>query len=78
VLVFNPGGGYDHVGDFTTAAGGDVIDLRGWASIHSMADVTPHLTPSGANAALDLGSTDGITLANVQSSSLNSTHFLFA
>lgn len=78
VFVFNPGGGYDYVGDFTTAAGGDVIDLRGWTSIHGMADVTPHLTQSGADAALNLASTDGITLANVQISSLNSMHFLFA
>ncbi|SMH45944.1 cellulase family glycosylhydrolase [Azospirillum agricola] len=78
VFVFNPGGGYDYIGDFATAAGGDVIDLRGWTSIHGMADLTPHLTQSGSNLAIELGSTDGITLANVQMSSLNKTHFLFA
>ncbi|MBP2230456.1 Ca2+-binding RTX toxin-like protein [Azospirillum agricola] len=78
VFVFNPGGGYDYIGDFATAAGGDVIDLRGWTSIHGMADLAPHLTQSGSNLAIELGSTDGITLANVQMSSLNKTHFLFA
>lgn len=78
-FVFNPGDGYDYIADFTLGpAGADVIDLRGWTSIHGMSDLTPHLTQNGTDATISLGGNSGITLANVHASSLNGNHFLFA
>ncbi len=77
-VVFRPGDGYDYVGDFTAGAGGDVIDLRMWTAIHSLADLQPYQDANGGNAAIDFQNGDGLTLAGVAVSSLTASNFLFA
>ncbi|MBP2298889.1 cellulase family glycosylhydrolase [Azospirillum picis] len=78
VFEFQPGDQYDYIQDFVPGFGGDVIDLRAWNDIHSLADLQPYMTASDQNTIISLGNGDGITLANLPPSSLTSSNFMFA
>ncbi|WP_431859817.1 hypothetical protein [Azospirillum sp.] len=74
-FVFNPGCGWDCVGDFRTAEG-DRLDLRGWSAIRSLADLT--VQADGNDTILLFGPTDGVRLMGVSPGSLTAASFLFA
>lgn len=75
---FQPGDQYDYIQDFVPGFGGDVIDLRAWTDIHSLADLQPYMTANDQNTNISLRSGDGITLANLSPSSLTASNFMFA
>lgn len=75
LFVFATGSGADEVVDFTRGA--DRIDLTGYG-ISSLAQVQAMLSQSGANAVIDLGSGNSITLDNIVGSQLAASDFVFA
>jgi glucose/arabinose dehydrogenase len=77
-FVFAPGTGADVITDFVAGAGsGDRIDLTAFGNI-KLSDVLAHTTQIGADARIDLGGGDTVTLQHVQMSALNSDDFVFA
>ena len=77
-FTFALGDGADTIMDFVAGAGtDDVIDLSGFANIHTLNDVLAVATQSGANTFIDFGGGDTITLQNVLKANLAAADFLF-
>ncbi len=75
-FVFGQNYGQDTVTDFTTAGGGhDIIDLNAFTSIGSMVGL--NITQVGANAVVDFGGGNKLTLNNVSVGNLTNDHFVF-
>ncbi len=75
-FVFAKGDGADTIVDFTAGANtDDKIDLTAFANL-SLSDVLTHTTQAGANAVIDFGNGDSITLQNVNKNSLNIEDFI--
>ncbi|MCS3765091.1 VCBS domain-containing protein [Bradyrhizobium centrosematis] len=75
IFVYATGGGFDFVQDFVH--GQDKIDLTGVYGIFSLADLQSHAVQSGPNTVITFSSGDGLTLQNVNLSSLTASDFLF-
>ncbi len=77
-FIFSDGDGVDLVGDFDENSNAEKIDLSGVSSITKFRDLkNNHLTQDGADAVIDAGSGDEITLANVMIDDLNKGDFIF-
>jgi serralysin len=74
VFIFKPGYGRDTIVDFTTSAG-DKIDLSGFSSVGSIADVLSHASQVATDTIIDLGAGDTVTLRSVAKSSLVTANF---
>jgi glucose/arabinose dehydrogenase len=75
-FVFAPGGGADIFGDFIAGAkSDDKIDLTAFASL-KLTDVLNRTTQLGADAVIDFGNGDSITLRGVNKANLNSDDFV--
>ena len=72
-IVYRSGDGTDTITDFTVADG-DVIDLRGVAGVHALADLD--ITQQGADTVITLGS--GLVLQDVVKDTLTAAQFLFS
>jgi Ca2+-binding RTX toxin-like protein len=78
LFVFRDGGGHDQVLDFTPGAGtDDRIDLSAIGTYHNLGDVLAHTTMAGANAVIDLGGGNSLTLSGVNMALLHASDFLF-
>jgi glucose/arabinose dehydrogenase len=78
-FVVAPGTGADLITDFAAGAGSDdSIDLTAFAGIHELSDVLARTTQLGADALIDLGGGDTVTLQRVQKSGLHADDFVFA
>jgi hypothetical protein len=76
LFVFSQPIGHDTVYSFDTAA--DQIDLIGYASFTSFADVQAHITEDAAgNAVITLGTGQSITLQGVHEAALTDANFEF-
>ncbi|WP_298241353.1 VCBS domain-containing protein [uncultured Bradyrhizobium sp.] len=74
-FVYATGGGFDFIQDFVH--GQDKIDLTGIYGIYSLADLQSHAVQSGPNTVITFSATEGLTLQNVNLSSLTASDFLF-
>ncbi|TQF32037.1 VCBS domain-containing protein [Bradyrhizobium sp. UNPA324] len=74
-FVYATGGGFDFIQDFVH--GQDQIDLTGVYGIFSLADLQSHTVQNGSNTVITFDSGDGLTLQNVNLSSLTASDFLF-
>jgi Ca2+-binding RTX toxin-like protein len=78
LFVFNDGDGDDSIEDFTVGAGSeDMIDLGGVSALNNFAAVQAATTQVGADAVIDTGAGDSITLLNVNAFNLSQDDFLF-
>ena len=75
VFIYAVGYGADTVEDFATAAS-DTIDLRAFATIHTLADVLARATQVGNDTVIDFGGGDTLTLKSVQKGDLTDSSFL--
>jgi Ca2+-binding RTX toxin-like protein len=78
-FVFGDGYGKDKITDFAAAGKAhDIIDLGGSDVVDSFADLkADHMFQKGANAVIDLGDGDVLTLMNVRLKALTADHFDF-
>ena len=76
-FVTAPGGLADTYIDFAAGAGGDIIELRGFAGVTDLQAVLDRTAQSGTDSVIDLGGGDTLTLANVLRSSLTTANFVF-
>lgn len=74
-FVYASGGGFDFIQDFVH--GQDKIDLTGVYGIYSLSDLQSHAVQSGPNTIITFNAGDGLTLQNVNLSSLVSSDFVF-
>ncbi|MEY9430974.1 Ca2+-binding RTX toxin-like protein [Bradyrhizobium ottawaense] len=74
-FVYASGGGFDFIQDFVH--GQDKLDLTGVYGIFSLSDLQAHAVQSGPNTVITFSSGDGLTLQNVNLSSLTASDFLF-
>ncbi|MHC4050467.1 VCBS domain-containing protein [Bradyrhizobium sp. 25ACV] len=74
-FVYASGGGFDFIQDFVH--GQDKIDLTGVYGIFSLSDLQAHAVQNGPNTVITFSSGDGLTLQNVNLSSLTASDFLF-
>jgi serralysin len=75
-FVYGQSYGQDTVTDFATAgAGHDIIDLSAFTSIGSMIGL--NITQVGANAVIDFGGGQKLTLNNGNVANLTNDHFIF-
>ncbi|MGL9621324.1 VCBS domain-containing protein [Bradyrhizobium sp. U531] len=74
-FVYATGGGFDFVQDFVH--GQDKIDLTGLYGIYSLADLQSHAVQAGPNTVITFSASEGLTLQNVNLSSLTASDFLF-
>lgn len=84
-FVYTGGSGRDTITDFSGTFGhdgvvghgeGDTIDFTAVAGIHSLADVQSHSTQSGADAVIDFGSGQALTLNSVNKTDLVAADFV--
>ncbi|MDH6266885.1 methionine-rich copper-binding protein CopC [Rhizobium sp. SG_E_25_P2] len=78
-FVFGDGYGKDKITDFAAAGKAhDIIDLGSSDVVDSFADLkADHMFQKGANAVIDLGDGDVLTLMNVRLKALTADHFDF-
>ena len=77
-FVYVRGGGADIFTDFTAGAGSvDKIDVTSFANIRTLDDVLARATQSGADAVIDFGNGDTITLQKVTKANLSADDFIF-
>ncbi|MET3339213.1 beta strand repeat-containing protein [Bradyrhizobium ottawaense] len=74
-FVYASGGGFDFIQDFVH--GQDKLDLTGVYGIFSLSDLQAHAVQSGPNTVITFSSGDGLTLQNVNLSSLTASDFVF-
>lgn len=79
IFLFFKGHGADTINDFVAgAASDDAVRLFGFgATLDSFAEVMAATTQVGADAVIDLGAGDTITLKNVAAASLHADDFIF-
>ncbi|MGY4329402.1 VCBS repeat-containing protein [Bradyrhizobium sp. LB7.2] len=86
-FVYTSGSGPDTITDFSGSIGndgvpghgeGDTIDLTAVAGIHSLADVQSRATQSGADAVIDFGNGNTLTLNSVDKTDLVAADFVLA
>jgi ELWxxDGT repeat protein len=76
-FVFAPGYGADTITDFTTGAGTpDKIVLSPFAGLHSLSDVLAVTSQQGADAVINFGNGDTLTLLGAQKANLSADDFV--
>ena len=73
-FVHVTGGGADIIDRFSQPQG-DKIDLTGVGSVHSFADLA--IIQQGANAVINFGNGDSLTLAGITATDLGDSDFIF-
>ena len=77
-FVFGNATGNDRILDFAAGAGtADRIDFSGNATLGSFADIMSHTVQAGADAVIDAGQSQHLTLLNVDRLSLHQDDFVF-
>ena len=77
LFIFMQDDGADNISDFIVGAGSqDVISFIGITGINSFADVQGAVTQVGADAVIDLGGTNELTLLGVNAGDLHQDDFL--
>jgi choice-of-anchor C domain-containing protein len=77
-FVFQDGSGADSIGGFQTGAGSDdVIDLSSHSGAGSFADLISAMSQVDADAVIDLGGGDSVTLLGVDIGNLHQDDFVF-
>lgn len=76
LFALAPGDSWDYIQDFQAGAGGDVLDLRAWTGIRSLADLT--ITSDADGTSLTFGPNDGVRLNGVAAGTLSASNILFA
>jgi Ca2+-binding RTX toxin-like protein len=75
-FVFGPGYGSDTITDFAHAEG-DKIDLTDILNVHSVSDITSAAREVGADAVLNFGCGDALTVRSVDKSAFGPADFAF-
>lgn len=77
-FVLAPGGGWDYIDDFQAGAGGDVLDLTGYADITSFDALLAKATSDGSDTVITFAPTASVRLAGVSLSSLTAANVRLA
>ncbi|WP_188092285.1 ELWxxDGT repeat protein [Azospirillum sp. B21] len=75
-FVFNPGDGWDCIGDFQSGTGGDVLDLRGWQGIGGFAELLAGSHQDADGLVLTFAATDSVKLMGVTADMLTADNVL--
>ncbi len=76
-FLFKAGDGWDHIADFQSGTGGDVVNLQGWAALSDVTTALATATQDGADTVFNFSASDGVRLAGVSKASLTTANFLF-